>query len=52
MKVATSFALASLIGDEELSADNIIPSALDKSVARAVAEAVIEAAKKTGVARI
>ena len=52
MKVATSFALASLIGDEELSADNIIPSALDKSVARAGAEAVIEAAKKTGVARI
>ena len=52
MKVATSFALASLIKNEELSADNIIPSALDKSVACAVAEAVIEAAKKTGVARI
>ena len=52
MKVATSFALASLISDEELSAENIIPTALDKSVAPVVAQAVIEAAKKTGVARI
>ena len=52
MKIATSYALASLVPDEELSADNIIPPALDKRVAQAVAEAVIEAAKKTGVARI
>jgi len=52
MKVATSFALASLIKEEELSAENIIPTALDKSVAPVVAKAVIEAAKKTGVARI
>lgn len=52
MKVATSFALASLIKDEDLSAENIIPTALDKSVAPVVAKAVIEAAKKTGVARI
>ena len=52
MKVATSFALASLIPDEELRADNIIISALDKSVAPVVAEAVIKAAKETGVARI
>ena len=52
MKMATSYALASLVPDEELSADNIIPPALDKRVAQAVAEAVIEAAKKTGVARI
>ncbi len=52
MKVATSFALASLIPDEQLTADNIIPTALDKSVAPVVAAAVIEAAKKTGVARI
>ena len=52
MKTATSYALASLVPDEELSADNIIPPALDKRVAQAVAEAVIEAAKKTGVARI
>jgi len=52
MKVATSYALANLIPDSELNAENIIPSALDKSVAKAVAEAVIDAAKKTGVARI
>ena len=52
MKVATSFALASLIPDDELSEENIIIGALDKRVAPAVAEAVIETAKKTGVARI
>ncbi len=52
MKVATSYALASLISEEELCEENIIPSALDRRVATIVAEAVIEAAKKTGVARI
>ena len=52
MKVATSLALAALIPEEELNEENIIAPALDKRVARAVADAVIEAAKKTGVARI
>lgn len=52
MKVAASFALASLIPDEELSAENIIPTALDKRIASVVAAAVIEAARKTGEARI
>ena len=52
MKVATSKALASLIPDDELCEENIIPSALDKRIAEVVAEAVIRAAKKTGVARI
>ena len=52
MKVATSYALAALIPEEELSAENIIPPALDKRVADAVAAAVIDAAKRTGVARI
>ena len=52
MKVATSYALASLIPESELSETNIIPSALDKRVARVVADAVIQAAKETGVARI
>ena len=52
MKVATSYALASMIPDSELSADNIIMSALNKDVARVVAEAVIKAARDTGVARI
>ena len=52
MKIATSYALASLISDDELSEENIIPPALDKRVASVVAQAVIEAAKKTGVNRI
>ena len=52
MKVATSYALASLIPDNEINEENIIPNALDKRVAKAVAEAVIKTAKETGVARI
>jgi hypothetical protein len=52
MKIATSLALASLIPENELSEENIIPSALDKRVASVVATAVIDAARKTGVARI
>ena len=52
MKVATSYALADLIPDDELTAENIIAPALDKRVADTVAAAVIEAAKRTGVARI
>ena len=52
MKVATSYALASLIPEDELTPQNIIPSALDKRVARVVADAVIEAARETGVSRI
>ena len=52
MKVAASFALASLIPDDEISAENIIAPALDKRVAQVVAEAVIETARKSGIARI
>ncbi len=52
MKVATSYALASLIPESELRPDNIIISALNKDVAPVVAKAVIETARKTGVARI
>ena len=52
MKVATSYAIASLIPESELRADNIIPSALNKDVAKVVAEAVVKAARETGVARI
>ncbi len=52
MKVATSYALASLIPDDEISEENIIAPALDKRVAQVVAEAVIKTAKETGVARI
>ncbi len=52
MKVATSYALAALIPEDELSEQNIIPAALDPRVAPAVAAAVIRAANDTGVARI
>ena len=52
MKVAASRALASLIPEDEVNEENIIVSALNKSVAPVVAQAVIEAAKATGVARI
>ncbi len=52
MKVATSIALASLIPESELSETNIIPSALNKDVAKVVSAAVIKAAHETGVARI
>lgn len=52
MKVAAAEALATLISDEELSAEYIIPAAFDKRVGPAVAKAVAEAAKRTGVARI
>ena len=52
MKVAAAHALAGLISDEELSADYIIPKAFDPRVGPAVAAAVAEAARKSGVARI
>ena len=51
MKVATSYALASLISDDELNEENIIIPALDKRVAKVVAEAVVKVAHETGVAR-
>jgi malate dehydrogenase (oxaloacetate-decarboxylating) len=52
MKMAAAKALADLISDEELSADYIIPKAFDKRVGPAVAAAVAEAARRSGVARI
>ena len=52
MKVATSFALATLIPDGELNEENIIPAALDRRVAEVVSAAVVKAAHETGVARI
>ena len=51
LKIAAAKAIAELISDEELSEDNIIPKAFDKRVGPAVAKAVAEAARKTGVAR-
>ncbi len=51
MKMAASYAIASLVSDEELSPSYIIPHAFDKRVGPAVAKAVAEAAVRTGVAR-
>ena len=52
MMLAASDAIANLITDEELSTDYVIPSPLDPRVHSRVAEAVAEAARKSGVARI
>lgn len=52
MKIAAAKAIASFVTDDKLTPEYIIPSALDKSVASAVALAVAQAAKDTGVARI
>lgn len=52
MKIAASYAIASLVGDNELNPEYILPQAFDKRIGKAVAEAVKKAAVKTGVARI
>ena len=52
MKVAAAHALADLVAPEELNEDYIIPKAFDPRVGKAVAKAVADAARKTGVARI
>ena len=52
MKMAAAQALAAVIPDEELSEDNIIPKPFDPRVVPAVAQAVAEAARRTGVSRI
>ena len=52
MKVAASHALASLVEEDKLSPDYIIPAAFDKRVGPAVSKAVAEAAIKSGVARL
>ena len=52
MKLAASYAIASLVSDEELSPSYILPHAFDPRVGKTVARAVAEAAVKTGVARL
>lgn len=51
MKLAAARAIASLIPDEELNEENILPKAFDPRVAPAVADAVAQAARESGVAR-
>lgn len=52
MKMAASLAIASLVSDEELASDYILPKAFDPRVGTTVAAAVAEAARKSGVARL
>lgn len=52
MKIAAAYAIADYIDENDLKEEYIIPNVLDKKVAQAVAEAVKEAARKTGMARI
>lgn len=52
MKMAAARALSSLVSDEELNEDYILPKAFDPRVGKTVAKAVAEAARRTGVARI
>lgn len=51
MKIAASYAIANLVNDEDLSSEYILPNALDKRIGKAVAQAVTEAAKKSGAAK-
>lgn len=51
MKIAASYAIAGLVSDEDLSGEYILPNALDKRIGKAVAQAVTEAAKKSGAAK-
>lgn len=52
MKAAASCAIASLVSDDELNDEYILPKAFDRRVGKAVAEAVMEAARKSGVAKL
>ena len=52
MKIAAAKAIASLVSDEELNAEYILPKAFDERVGKTVAEAVMKAARESGVSRI
>ncbi|HCC08075.1 MAG TPA: NAD-dependent malic enzyme [Clostridiales bacterium] len=52
MKIAAAYAIAGFVTEDKLSADYIIPSPFEPGIGQAVASAVAEAARKTGVARI
>ena len=52
MKIAAAYAIAEILDEKELSADNVLPSIFDSRVKRAVSEAVKKAAVEDGVNRI
>ena len=52
MKIAASYAIASLVDESELNEDYILPYAFDKRIGKTVSEAVIDAARKSGSARL
>jgi len=52
MKMAASYAIASLVSDDELCSEYILPKAFDERVGKTVAKAVADAARASGVARI
>lgn len=52
MKLAAAYAIASMIKEEDLNENNVIPNALDRTVAANVAEAIKKAARESGAARI
>ncbi len=52
MKIAAAYAIAGLVGDAERNAEYVIPAPFDPRVAKEVAAAVADAARKTGVARV
>ena len=51
MKVAAAYAIASIVDEKELKEEYILPYAFDKRIGKTVAEAVMDAARKTGAAR-
>ena len=51
MQIAATYAIASLVSDEELCPEYILPPAFDKRIGTTVAEAVAKAARETNVAR-
>lgn len=52
MKIAAAYAIANYVKEDELNENNVLPSALDKNVAKDVADAIAKAARESGVARI
>ena len=52
MKLAAAQGIAEVVADEDLSEDYIIPSVFDRDVAPAVAKAVVEEARRAGIARV